>query len=265
MTKLAFLKFGGSLITDKTRPYTPRLDKLAELAAQIAAARRLDPDLYLVLGHGSGSFGHAAASQNWPANNKWDAEDWRGFAKVWYRASALNRLVMDALHNADVPAISFPPSATNQVKNRVIEDWYLTPLQNALKAGILPVIYGDVVFDATLNGTILSTEDLFLSLARQLHPQRILLAGLEEGVWADFPARTKLVNVITPENFGSFAGGMVGAAGMDVTGGMRDKVEQMLRLVEQDPGLEVIVFSGEKTENVHRALLGESLGTRLHR
>ncbi|MFH1906795.1 MAG: isopentenyl phosphate kinase [Chloroflexota bacterium] len=265
MMKLTFLKLGGSLITDKTRPYTPRVDKLAELAAQIAAVRRLDPDLRLVLGHGSGSFGHAAASQNWPANSKWEAEDWRGFAEVWYQASALNRLVMDALHSADVPAISFPPSAANQAKDGTIEDWYLKPLQNALEAGILPVIFGDVAFDATLNGTILSTEDLFFTLAYHLHPQRILLAGLEKGVWADFPARSKLVNVITPENYGSFSAGMVGAAGMDVTGGMRDKVEQMLRLVEQVAGLEVLIFSGEAPDAVKNALLGMNTGTLLRR
>ncbi|MDI6770742.1 MAG: isopentenyl phosphate kinase [Anaerolineales bacterium] len=263
MMKLTFLKLGGSLITDKTRPYTPRLDKLAELAAQIAAATHLDPRLHLVLGHGSGSFGHAAASQNWPVNSKWEAEDWRGFAEVWYQASALNRLVMDALHNANIPAISFPPSAASQAKAGIIEDWYIKPLKNALEAGILPVIFGDVAFDATLNGTILSTEDLFFTLANHLHPQRILLAGLEKGVWADFPARSKLVNLITPENFGSFSAGMVGAAGMDVTGGMRDKVEQMLRLVEQVAGLEVSIFSGEAPDAIKNALLGMNTGTLL--
>jgi isopentenyl phosphate kinase len=265
MTKLTFLKLGGSLITDKTRPYTPRLDKLAELAAQIAAATHLDPDLRLVLGHGSGSFGHAAASQNWPVNVEWTRADWRGFAEVWYQASALNRLVVDALHSADIPAINFPPSATNQANEGAIGDWYLTPLQEALEAGIMPVIHGDVAFDTVIHGTILSTEDLFFTLAQRLHPQRILLAGLERGVWADFPARAKLVEVITPESFEAVAAGLAGAAGMDVTGGMRDKVEQMVRLVEQVPGLEVSVFSGEDEGNVQRALLGEAIGTLIRR
>ena len=38
MTELVFLKLGGSLITDKDLPYTPRLDKLTELAQEIKAA-----------------------------------------------------------------------------------------------------------------------------------------------------------------------------------------------------------------------------------
>jgi len=265
MTKLTFLKLGGSLITDKTRPYTPRLDKLAELATQIAAATRLDPDLRLVLGHGSGSFGHAAASQHWPVNAKWTRTDWRGFAEVWYQALALNRLVVDALHGAGILTISFPPSATCQANEGAIVDWYLPPLQEALETGIIPLIQGDVAFDAAIHGTILSTEDLFFKLAQRLHPQRILMAGLEKGVWADFPERTRLIEVITPESFEAVAASLAGTAGMDVTGGMRDKVEQMVRLVEQVPGLEVHVFSGEETGNVQRALLGEAVGSFIRR
>ena len=63
MQELVLLKLGGSLITDKTRPYTARLDKLADVATQIARALHADPELSLVLGHGSGSFGHTAAKK----------------------------------------------------------------------------------------------------------------------------------------------------------------------------------------------------------
>ena len=63
MTEIILLKLGGSLITDKTRPYTPRLDVLDDLAQQIGTALQTNPGLSLVLGHGSGSFGHTAAKQ----------------------------------------------------------------------------------------------------------------------------------------------------------------------------------------------------------
>ncbi len=61
---------------------------------------------------------------------------------------------------------------------------------------MLPVVHGDVAFDEALGGTILSTEDVFAFLAEHLSPTRILLAGIEAGVWEDFPARTKLVKQI---------------------------------------------------------------------
>ena len=65
---------------------------------------------------------------------------------------------------------------------------------------MIPLVNGDTIFDDQRGGTILSTEDLFIYLARQLHPERILLAGLEEGVWADYPACTQLIGEITPRN-----------------------------------------------------------------
>ena len=52
MKELVFLKLGGSLITDKTQPYTPLLDVMDDLALQIRTALQTHPNLHLVLGHG---------------------------------------------------------------------------------------------------------------------------------------------------------------------------------------------------------------------
>ncbi len=263
MSELIFLKLGGSLITDKTRPYTPRQDKLTDLADQIAAAIETQPDMHLVLGHGSGSFGHTAAKEHNTRAGVHDESGWRGFAEVWYQASKLNRFVMDALHTAGIPALAFPPSANVTARDGRVAAWELNPLRTALQVGIVPVIYGDVIFDEIRGGTILSTEDLMLYLARELRPDRILLVGLEAGVWADFPARTKLVEGITPVSFESIRSSVGGSHGADVTGGMSSKVEQMLTLVQTIPALQIRIFSGEESGNLKRSLDGQALGTLL--
>jgi isopentenyl phosphate kinase len=59
-----FLKLGGSLITDKTRVEHARKPIIRRLAREIKAAREARPDLQIVLGHGSGSFGHVAAKKH---------------------------------------------------------------------------------------------------------------------------------------------------------------------------------------------------------
>lgn len=263
MPGLIFLKLGGSLITDKARPFTPRREKLAALAGEIQAAWQADPGLSLLLGHGSGSFGHVAAQQHGTRQGVSSPQGWLGFAQVWRQASALNRLVIEALHQAGLPALSFPPSAMLTARSRRVAAWDLQPLRQALAARLLPVIYGDVVFDLDLGGTIFSTEDLFTHLAGELQPRRILLAGMEEGVWADFPACTRLVPHLTPAGLAQVAGGLGGSAATDVTGGMLDKVQQSLAWVKAVPGLEVHIFSGERPGAVGQALLGGLPGTRL--
>jgi isopentenyl phosphate kinase len=303
MHELVFLKLGGSLITDKTQAYTARLDKLADLATQIARALQTQPELHLILGHGSGSFGHTAAkkygtkdgisapldpSGRSPHFTEETGEEtptvlrtpppnttgvrriwgrtggggyWKGFAEVWYQASTLNRYVIQALHEAGIPAMTFSPAASVWAENGEVAVWDSSQIEAALESGIIPVVHGDVIFDRAKGGTILSTEDLFVYLARDLHPGRILLAGLEEAVWADFPARRQMVEELTRESFNEIRSGVGKASGADVTGGMQSKVQQMLELVEQVPGLQALIFSGEGAGNLEKALKGEHIGT----
>ncbi len=285
MTQLTLLKLGGSLITDKTRPYTPRLDVLTRLAAEIADARRADPNLTLILGHGSGSFGHTAAKayrtreglgqppqpppvlRTSPPISKGNGGGqgggyyWQGFAEVWWQASMLNRYVMQALHEAEIPSLAISPVSAVIARDGRVAEWNLEPLKRALAAGLIPVVYGDVIFDEIRCGTILSTEDLFEHLAVELQPERILLAGLEEAVWDDFPVKTRRIERITPTSFDALRAKLGGSHGADVTGGMESKVRQMLNLAGRVPGLQAHIFSGERAGNLRRALGGEHFGT----
>lgn len=275
MKELVLLKLGGSLITNKTQPYTPLLDVMADIAVQVKTALQSNPDLRLIIGHGAGSFGHVPASEYHtrdglpprasPLSHRERDKDednyWKGFAEVWYQASALNRHVMQALHKTDVRAVTLPPSASVIASNGQVSVWETTAIRMALSSGIVPVIYGDVVFDEVRGGTILSTEDLFMHLARALSPERILLAGLEPAVWSDFPARTQRVEKITRDTFEEISASVGQSDGADVTGGMESKVKQMLDLVRENPELTVQIFSGKELGNIVRALSGEVLGT----
>jgi len=263
MSNIQFLKLGGSLITDKNSPRTPRRDVIARLAREIKTALDRDKDLRLVLGHGSGSFGHVPAKKYDTRRGVDSAEGWRGFAEVWYEASSLNRIAMDAFQEAGLPVVSFPPSGAVTASNGQVTTWNVDPIRLALGAGLLPVVYGDVVFDEIVGGTILSTEDLFMHLARELQPQRIALAGIDEGVWADYPHCTQVIPEITPENWDQVSASIGGSAATDVTGGMASKVSQMLNLVEGVSDLDVLIFSGNEPNNVISALRGYSIGTKI--
>src|SRR5215207_4001293 len=154
MKELVFLKLGGSLITDKTQPYTPKLDVIEDVALQISTALRTHLDLRLIIGHGSGSFGHVAASEYHTRDgfsprpsplmhrerDQTEANYWKGFAEVWYQASALNRFVMKALHKTKVPALALPPSANVIASDGNVSIWETSSISMALASGLVPVI-----------------------------------------------------------------------------------------------------------------------------
>jgi isopentenyl phosphate kinase len=157
----------------------------------------------------------------------------------------LNRYVMQALHEAGIPSLALAPVSAVLARDGRVARWDLEPLKRALAAGLIPVVYGDVIFDEVRRGTILSTEDLFEHLAVELQPGRILLAGLEEAVWDDFPAKMRRIERITPIRLSPCAPSVGGSHGADVTGGMESKVRQMLTWQAKSPACKRI-FSRAK-------------------
>ena len=267
MTELIYLKLGGSLITDKTTPFTLRLDRLQSLAREIKAFMDSNLDIRLLLGHGAGSFAHVPAKKYGTRDGLQPqtkpGDYWRGFAEVRFQAAELNRHVIEAFIKAGIPAFPIPPSATMVTANRRVTSYDPLVMRGALEARLLPVVYGDVFLDETLGGTILSTEDIFAFLAEIFPPKRVVIAGIESGVWADFPVRTKLVPEIRLADYEKIRAGIGVSANTDVTGGMKAKVEEMFALIQKNAGLTVQIFSAEEEGFLTRALKGENVGTLL--
>ncbi len=257
-----FLKLGGSLITDKTQPRAPRLDALARLMEEIAEARNAKPELRLVLGHGSGSFGHIEAHKYGTRAGVRTTAEWQGFAEVQAAAGQLNRLVADAARAAGLPIVNFPPSASTICRDGVIQSLALEPIQAALEHNLIPLVFGDVAIDEVRGGTIVSTEDVFRYLALHLKPERILIAGIERGVLTRWPEGEVMeeITVATRDR-----ASLRGSHAADVTGGMASKVQEMLAMTAEMPGLTAQIFSGEIVGYVRAALLGKIVaGTIIH-
>lgn len=261
MDGLYFLKLGGSLITDKNATSKARVDIITRLANEISAARRINPTLKILVGHGSGSFGHSAAHRFNVHQGINNPSDWYGFNQVWYAARSLNQVVLDIFQQSGLPVVALPPSASVMTQNGTIHHWEIEPISSALNSGMIPLIQGDVIFDRGLGAVILSTEDFFTFLASQVQPQWILLAGKEPGVWKDYPRNSEIIPHITPANFAGLKASIHASASIDVTGGMISKVDQMLAIVKNLPDTKIRIFSALQPGSLNQALSGESIGT----
>jgi len=122
-----------------------------------------------------------------------------------------------------------------------------------------------VVIDRELGATIFSTEELLSYLVTILRPNRILLAGKENGVFSDYPNNQNLIPLITPDSYPSISDKISTSSSIDVTGGMTSKVRNMLNLIRLEENLSIDIFSGEKEGNLYKVLSGAKLGTRLSR
>lgn len=238
-----FVKFGGSVITDKRSVETPDRSAIAELSGAVALARAADPVLRLVLSHGSGSYGHVAAARYGVHTGLQPDADWYGYAATAGAALRLNRIVVDALLAAHVPAVSYQPSTTCETDRGAVVAWETGHIARALELQMVPVIHGDVSFDRSQGCAIASTEMLLQWLCRvpALQPQRIILVGESAVYTADPHADPHAVRipVIDHTNIAAVIGGAGASHGVDVTGGMASKIRLMWSLIEHNRRLSV--------------------------
>ena len=257
MKDLVLVKLGGSLITDKSKPYTPRLDVIKRLAREIHAAREKN-DIKIIIGHGGGSFPHLPAKKFQTHKGLRGPQSYRGLAIVQDAAARLNRIIVAALLNAGENAISIQPSASCLAMDDEIMEWYTKPLEMVLKYDMIPVVYGDVGLDMEKGCCILSTEELLSYLARRLGSNRIIMCGKMNGVVIN----GETMREVRPKDFPVIKNDLLGSDGIDVTGGMDLKVRKALNLAKQ--GIESEIINGFEAGYLERSLMGErDLGTRI--
>jgi isopentenyl phosphate kinase len=262
---MIFLKLGGSAITDKTRDAIVREEVIRRVAHEIKLARDADPALSILIGHGSGSFGHFAARKSGFGQRG----NWRAYAETGAAAWRLTRLVTDIFLEEQVPVVAMQPSASARCRDGELVELATSPIRTALAHDLAPLVHGDVAFDETREMTIASTEMIFAYLAPILKPARIILAGIVDGVFTGDPlqdASAQLIREITPANFAAIESQLLGSHGVDVTGGMIAKVKSMVALVQREPTMRVHIVSAMRAGLIEQILAQEDFvaGTIIH-
>jgi isopentenyl phosphate kinase len=256
---LYVVKLGGSLITDKERPSTARREVIARLAGELAVARPALPH-GLIVSHGSGSFGHAAAARYGLADGVRETAQLPGVAATQDQAHRLHRIVIEELIGAGLSTFSLAPSSFLIADGGRPVEVHLEPLVRALALGLVPVTFGDVVLDRSRGASICSTETVLLALVPRLAAAgmpvtEVLWMGATPGV---LDQRGETVAAIDGANIDSVVAAATGAAGTDVTGGMRHRVETAWSLAAL--GVESLILDGLEPGPLTRALRDEPAG-----
>ncbi len=262
-TAVVLVKLGGSLITDKHRPETARRQVIERLARELAKAR-VEAVQAIVLGHGSGSFGHTAAAEHRLTSGLTTPRQLAGVSATQAAAARLHRLVLEALAAAGATPFSLAPSSYLVTHHGRPNNLAVDPLAGALAAGLLPVTYGDVVMDSGQGVAIASTETVLTAVARRLAQRgyrlvRALWAGETAGL---LDARGQTVPSLDAAALARAIREASGAAGLDVTGGIRHRLEATRVLARL--GVPSLLFDGRVPGALTRALAGEEVeGTRV--
>ena len=181
----------------------------------------------------------------------WDIEVC-GFCEVQDAAASLNRIVVSELIKAGVLAISVNPSSMMIAKGRKIVEFFDEPILEAIRMGLTPVFYGDIVFDKSQGSAIFSTEQLIAEIVKKFRKKnitvsRVIQNGITKGV---LDQKGKVIAEITKKNYPKLRRLIFKTEGFDVTGGMKHKLEEALTMTHY--GLKTMIINGSLKNNLLR-------------
>lgn len=250
MKEVILIKLGGSVITDKKIPYKARFDVLKQLVKELSMAKSYQ----IVLGHGVGSFAHTSASKY---GGKEGYKSRWGIAKVARDAMGINRIVMDSLIERGLPAVSLRPMSMILSEKGELKEHLFKVIDEVIRQGLMPVVYGDVIWDKEWKSAIYSGERTlneigFYLMQNGFHIDKFIQVGQTNGVY-DLKGNT--IPTISRKYWRNVKQYIFKGKEKDVTGAMRHKIEIALKMA--DKGVKTFLINGETPNELYNAILGE--------
>lgn len=257
---LIILKLGGSLITQKDSDKAEINTSLLKNSAQeIAQALEAKP-IRLIIVHGTGAFGHVPAKKYVLPFLNDPQKLAAGIALTKLSLQELTYSIVKELVAAHVNAIAFSPSSASTTCDDEVETFNIAALQEMLNKGLVPVLHGDCVMDLKKGFSILSSDVLAVYLAPKLKASRVIVSMDYNGVFDRDPRLkgAQKLALMTKDQLAFLENAKT--SGTDLTGGIKKKVEELLRLSTH--GIEAEIIGGKNKDYIKKALLGErGLGT----
>jgi isopentenyl phosphate kinase len=243
---IKILKIGGSIITDKNRSALARPDEIARVAEEVASS-----SIGLVLVHGAGSFGHVPAKM-YGLPHKFNP---KGLQRTHSCVARLNQMMVDALDKAGANPMPVHPLSCIVLKGGRIEMFCIEPILEMISRSLLPVMHGDVAMDLIYGAGVVSGDQLVSHLAKAMKAGVVAVGTNVDGV----VFQGKPLSALTREDLPKISESLKGSSSVDVTGGMKGKLLELLDL--SDFGIDSMIFNAGIKGQIERALRGEPIGT----
>jgi len=237
---MILIKLGGSIITNKEKPLSPRRKTIDNILKQISKIK--EP---IVIVHGGGSYGHYW-SVKYDMHTKPAKTSPKGVAVVKNSMVELNKIILDRALKNKISPYALPPTdfmnGDKPIKNKILI------INEIAKSGLTPITYGDALWFGQKKSYILSGDVIMTILAKILKPRLSLFILNVDGVYSDLKTK-KLIYDFKKEK------PEIKNNTMDVTGGMTRKITEANKMAQS--GLKVFFVNGNKPKRISDAISGK--------
>ncbi|MCK4380027.1 MAG: isopentenyl phosphate kinase family protein [Candidatus Lokiarchaeota archaeon] len=258
--KIYLLKLGGSLLTDKDKPFSIREDILKSVVQQIIEANEK-----LILIHGGGSFGHPLAKKYSISKglNISIPNQILGLTETHQSMIRFNSYLINLFLDQKCPALSFQPSSIFIKDSQEISTKSIGIIETALDLNILPILYGDIILDKQGSFSIISGDQIIFELCDKLEKysiSKVIFALEMDGIFINVQVGNKKdIKLATELHSDELDCLDLADLGMkiDVTGGIEGKINSIKNICKYN--IPVQLINGLKDEYVYKSLKNKKL------
>jgi isopentenyl phosphate kinase len=234
---MILIKLGGSIITNKEKPLSPRKKTIENIAKYL---KKVNESIIIV--HGGGSFGHYW-SVKYDMHTKPMKYNAYGVSVVKNSMIELNKIILDAFLKNKLNPYCLPPTDFMSGNKPIIKK--IKEIEKIANSGLIPITFGDALWYGQKKTYILSGDKIMTYLSKILKPRLVVFAINEEGLYQDLKSK-KLIRELKGEN------PIISKNNMDVTGGMTRKVQEATKISKM--GINVFFVNGNKPERIVKAV-----------
>jgi isopentenyl phosphate kinase len=261
--ELTVIKLGGSLLTDKTKPYTARKSIIAAVAKELREC--IDEGLIesLILIHGVGSFGHPPVLEYKLYKGFTGPEQFIPLSKTQGIVNQFRLMITKEFQEVGLPVNLLHPSSMLVAEKMRITQSFFEPLKGWMNLGMIPLLGGDLLYDRTMGFSIGSGDELATVLARELQAKHLIFAMDELGVYDTDPKKNphaKLLTEINISDLDRIIQGLDQLGKADASGAIKGKLSHIAAIKDLiDDGLETILLSMMKYGTLKALLKGQDI------
>lgn len=261
--EIILLKLGGSLLTDKIKPFSIREDVVKKAVQQV-----IDANIKLIIIHGGGSFGHPHAKK-YSITKGLDQsipDQIFGLAETHQSMNKFNSYLINSFLEKKYPVLSIQSSSIFIKDSSDILTHSIDIIETALDLNMLPILYGDIILDKIGSFSIISGDQIILELGKNLKKyiiSKVIFTMEIDGLY--------IIDEIDPDNnvlveqckAGELDNLKLANLGhkIDVTGGIKGKLEAIKKIC--DLNIPVQLINGLEDKNIFKSLKGQKIKSSL--
>jgi len=257
MEEIMIIKLGGSVITEKNKPFSLKSEILDDLIDQIVKAKQK-----CIVIHGAGSFAH-------PLAQKYDIVSGKnpkiknqiyGLAETHSGVAKLNTIITNKFLEKGIATIPLQPSTLFHQDLQNLDNLHKI-INDLLDLNITPLLYGDIILGSDTKFSIISGDRIILEICKQFvlsekehHYQisKVIFCFDQDGLFVkDEKEKKKILLECKQEELDHLQFYTLQTK-IDVTGGIKGKLQETKEICKLK--IPVQLVNGQKKNYLLKAL-----------